>query len=259
MGLKIKVHFTFYIFLFFVVYFGGFLSLFLYFVSLSVHELTHHFVSKSGGVVSQTIYLTPYGLSINVNCDNKNNFEKFLIFFSGPFINIFISLLCVAVWWLFPITYYYLKSFAFINISLGLFNLIPIVPLDGGNIFLLFFNNKSSKRKVIKVMKICSVVFAFIFLSFFIVSLFYEVNFSCFCISFFLFSSALSSQISFNELKSFLPNKIKECKIYVVGAKVKVSEMQKYFDKSKFVQFYIINDENKIVKIMSQDDVAKLL
>lgn len=259
MGLKIKVHYTFYIFLFFVVYFGGFLSLFSYFISLIIHETIHHFVSKSSSIMSQTLYLTPCGLSINVNCNNKNKIDKFLIFFSGPFINIFVALLCVGVWWLFPITYYYLKSFAFVNISLGLFNLIPIIPLDGGNIFLLLFDSKSSKRKVIKIMKIFSIIFAIFFLSLFVVSIFFDINFSCFCISFFLFSSAISSPISFDEMQSFLPDKIKECKIYVVGTKVKLKEMKKYFDKSKFVQFYIVNDENKIVKIMSQDDVAKLL
>ena len=138
MGLKIKVHYTFYIFLFFSVYFCDFFMFFYYFISLVIHELSHHFMSRTSSKVSQTITLFPFGLALNVNDNCENKFYNFLIFFIGPFVNILIALICIALWWVFPTLYFYLKNLCLVNLSLGLFNLIPLQPLDGGNIFLLF-------------------------------------------------------------------------------------------------------------------------
>lgn len=259
MGLKIKIHYSFYLFLFFVVYFGGFFNIFYYFSSLIFHELNHYFLSKTYGVLSESMYIYPFGLSLNVNNFNKSDKEKFLIFFAGPFSNILLSLICVAIWWCFPIAYYYLKDFAFVNIMLGVFNLIPIVPLDGGNIFLLFFKSKKTRAKVVKLMQIFSIIFSIFFLVLFIVSCFFEINFSCFCISFFLFSASLNSSISYESIMDRIDKKkVKECKIYVVSIRTKLCELYKYFDSTKFVQFYLVNDDHKIVKIVSQEDILKM-
>lgn len=259
MGLKIKTHYSFYLFLFFIVYFGGFFNIFYYFISLIIHELNHYFMSRNYGVMSESMYIYPFGVSLNVNKLNKSDKEKFLIYFAGPFSNILLSLICVAVWWCFPTMYFYLKDFVFVNIVLGVFNLIPIVPLDGGNIFLLFFKTKNTRVKVIKLMRIFSIIFSIFFLILFIVSCFFETNFSCFCISFFLFSASLNSSISYDNIMDHIEEKkVKECKIYVVNIHTKLCELYKYFDSSKYVQFYLVNDDHKIVKIVSQEDILKM-
>lgn len=258
MGLKIKIHYTFYIFLFFSVYFCNFFMFLSYFLSLCIHELSHYLVSKTYKELSQTIVLYPFGMQLNVIGLTENKFQNFLIFFIGPFVNIFISLLCVAVWWVFPVMYYYLKSFCLVNLSLGLFNLIPIQPLDGGNILMLFFS-QTKKCSVLKIMKRISIIISIVFLGLFLFSFFVGVNFSLFCISFFMLSAGLGNNIGYDKLcDSVAVKKIRECKIYVVRESFKIDELRNCFDSKKFVQFYIVNSKNKIVKIVSQDDISSL-
>lgn len=258
MGLKFKIHYSFYIFLFFSVYFCSFFMFLSYFLSLFIHELSHYFMSKTYNILSQTIVLYPFGMQLNVNGDTENKFQNFLIYFVGPFINIFISLVCVAVWWVFPVMYYYLKSFCFVNLSLGLFNLIPLQPLDGGNILMLFFP-RAKKCSVLKIMKYISIILSIVFFGLFLYSIFVGVNFSLFCISFFLLSAGLGNNIGYDKLcDSVAVKKIRECKIYVVREGFKTDELRNCFDSKKFVQFYIVNSKNKIVKIISQDDISSL-
>lgn len=255
MGLKIKVHYTFYIFLFFSVYFCDFFMFYYYFISLVIHELSHHFMSRTTSKLSQTITLFPFGLALNVNENCENKFYNFLIFFIGPFVNILIALICIALWWVFPTLYFYLKNLCLVNLSLGLFNLIPLQPLDGGNIFLLFFKGQK-KYKIIKIMKRISLFLACVFLIIFLYSIFTCVNFSFFCISFFLMCAGISSPMDYNKFcESMSLKDIKECKIYVVKVGTNFNDLKKYFDRKKYVQFYFVNDKNKIVKIISQDDV----
>ena len=259
MGLKIKVHYSFYIFLFFVVYFCNFLMFFNYFLALFLHELSHYFISKTSNKMSETMYIYPYGLCLSVKNTSKNLSKNFLIFFIGPFVNILLALICVSVWWLFPLTFYYLKNFVFVNLMLGLFNLIPLVPLDGGNILLLFIKDKYSKRKVIKIMKIISLGFAILFLMLFVYSIFTAVNFTFFCIAFFFISVCISKPLDYNEVSKIACEKVRDVVIYSVDVKTNIVDLKKYFDKTKFVQFYFLNDKKKIVKILSQDDLEKML
>jgi len=259
MGLKIKVHYTFYIFLFFVIYFCNFFTFFNYFIALFIHELSHHLLSRSKGKLSETITIYPFGFMLGVKNNTESDLKKFLIYFIGPFVNILIGLICIAIWWYFPVSFYYLKDFVFVNFMLGFFNLIPIQPLDGGNIFLLFFKNRKVKEKVSKGMKKVAIILSAVFLILFVISIFYSINFSCFCISFFLFSAGLSNPITYDDITKFLPTDVKECRVYAVSSKTKIDDLKKLFDPTKFVQFYILNDKNKIIKILSQEDVSKLL
>ena len=178
MATKIKFHFTFFIFLFFVIYFNSFLLFFAYFISLFIHEYSHYLMSKRYGILSQTLNIYPFGMNINVNINCKNKADKFLIFLIGPLSNILMLLITISLWWCFPISYFYTLDFAIANFALGFFNLIPIYPLDGGNMILSVFNSVESKLKILKIMKIISIVVGGIFLFLFIpLSVYVKINF----------------------------------------------------------------------------------
>jgi stage IV sporulation protein FB len=75
-----------------------------------------------------------------------------------------------------------------------IFNLIPLYPLDGGRILVSLFSMKNNnKYKIMKIMKIASLVLGIIFLILFIVSLFYFVNYNLLIIGCFLILNHISS------------------------------------------------------------------
>lgn len=259
METRLKIHYSFYIFLFFTIYFNGFYLFFSYFISLFIHEYSHYLLSKKHIQNTKNLIIYPSGMCLHVNNMSSNNIINFLIYLIGPLSNIILLLITMSLWWLFPVLFFYTREFVFANFILGFFNLIPIYPLDGGNMIFQLINSTKVKLKIINVMKIFSIISAIVFLILFIMSCFYTPNFSCFTISFFMFSSLFSyKNIIYDEIKNKFNNKVKEHKAYIINYNTTYEDIKKCFDNNSFVQFYLVNDSNKIVKIFSQEDVEKI-
>ena len=116
----------------------GILMLFAFF-----HELGHLFTGMILGFKPRTLTINSVGLSIgfDINADDYNEkikkgnllaYKKLLIALGGPIVNFFI----VILFMLFDLKFFGIKREVVIysNILIGLFNLIPIYPLDGGRI-----------------------------------------------------------------------------------------------------------------------------
>jgi len=113
----------------------------LFFVSVLVHELSHALVANRSGQVVRRITLFIFGGMAHLSREPKNARTELMIAAVGPLT----SLLLGAVFWgisvgthtvrigrLWVAMFEYL---AFINGALGVFNLLPGFPLDGGRIF----------------------------------------------------------------------------------------------------------------------------
>lgn len=103
--------------------------IFLFFIL--VHELSHLIVGILIGGKPQKMTISVFGVSIEFYSYGKNKtFSKLIFFFIGPLINILIGLVC----------YKYMEDsnekllIIYTNFALGIFNLLPILPLDGGKI-----------------------------------------------------------------------------------------------------------------------------
>lgn len=105
-----------------------------YMLALTFHELAHLFVATRLGYSLKLIKLDMFGLSIELNekIDDKDSFR---INIAGPVFNLILCVVCMALYWLVPISYFYLNTFCFCNLILAIFNLLPVYPLDGGKIF----------------------------------------------------------------------------------------------------------------------------
>ncbi|GBF82074.1 site-2 protease family protein [Aphanothece sacrum] len=115
----------------------GFITALLLFASVVAHELGHSFVAISQGIEVKSITLFLFGGLASLEKESKTPLEAFLVAIAGPGVSLLIFALLTVI----------LSNFAFslpatailsllasINLILGLFNLIPGLPLDGGNI-----------------------------------------------------------------------------------------------------------------------------
>lgn len=116
----------------------GVVSALLLFVSVLLHELSHSYVAMSRGMKVDSIVLFIFGGVSNVKGDARAPEDEFLMAIAGPVT----SLLLAAAFWATlqvigpsggPVqaTLGYLAG---INLLLGLFNLLPGFPLDGGRV-----------------------------------------------------------------------------------------------------------------------------
>ncbi len=131
---KIKVGTSVIILLVLCLFFHNFLVLMNYFLALFLHEMGHLIVATRRGYVLRQFRIDLFGMAIDIDSDIDSK-DCFVVNVAGPVINLLFAGICVIMYYVLPITYQYLHIFCVANISLAIFNLLPIYPLDGGKIF----------------------------------------------------------------------------------------------------------------------------
>ena len=108
-----------------------------------LHEMGHMITGMILGFKPVKLEITPFGLSIGFEGNVENNskkigktniitLKKIIIALNGPLTN----LLVVTIFCIFPIELFDFQreTVIYANILIGIFNLLPIYPLDGGRI-----------------------------------------------------------------------------------------------------------------------------
>ncbi|MBD2186072.1 site-2 protease family protein [Planktothrix sp. FACHB-1355] len=109
----------------------------LLFASVLAHELGHSFVAISQGIEVKSINLFLFGGLAQLEKESKTPAEAFWIAIAGPIVSLLLfgifTAIGVGTHISGPVAAI-LGLLASINLALALFNLIPGLPLDGGNI-----------------------------------------------------------------------------------------------------------------------------
>ncbi|MGQ9871341.1 site-2 protease family protein [Leptodesmis sp.] len=115
----------------------GLITALLLFASVLAHELGHSLVALRQGVGVKSITLFLFGGLASLEKESKTPAEAFWVAIAGPLVSLFlfgaITALTAVTHGAGPLAAI-LGTVAYINLVLALFNLIPGLPLDGGNI-----------------------------------------------------------------------------------------------------------------------------
>jgi Zn-dependent protease len=110
----------------------------LFFLSVLLHELGHSLVALHYKLPVKSITLYIFGGISEITSDPKGPMQEFVVAFVGPFTSLVLAAIFYVLELIFkdvaPI-YAMAKYLAFINAILGVFNMIPGFPLDGGRVF----------------------------------------------------------------------------------------------------------------------------
>ncbi len=136
----------------------GFFGAFFLFLSVLVHELTHSYIAKKEGIEVKEITLFIFGGVSQLTKEPDDSKKELKIAIGGPLSSLVLALI---FWILFKATLPsprlilftgLLGYLAFINLSLGLFNLIPGFPLDGGRVLrALYWRKTGSLKKATRI------------------------------------------------------------------------------------------------------------
>ncbi len=105
------------------------------FLSLLAHELAHSLVARAHGIRVNSITLFIFGGMAAIEREVPNPLGAFWVAVAGPLLNLSLfAILSLALAWATPETLMSstLTNLAAINLTLALFNLLPGLPLDGG-------------------------------------------------------------------------------------------------------------------------------
>ena len=177
-------------------------------------------------------------------------------------VNFILSIFSIALWWIFPSSYMITKEFVFDSFMLGLFNLLPCYPLDGGRIFVGILSKNNSRKRAIKITMIINIFVASILFVLFIVSCFYIFNPSlCFCGIFMILGLFESSQEGRYQPAILYKKKTKNFSkpfFYVVSGEVTIGQAVKKIEVNRFTIF-IVNLSNGNTKTIDEVKLKLLL
>jgi Zn-dependent protease/CBS domain-containing protein len=109
----------------------------LLFASVLIHELAHSFVAKARGLEARSITLFIFGGVSSLSGETKRPSTEFVVAIVGPLTSLVLSGIAYLVAVAAPrgsAVEAIASYLALINMLLGLFNLIPGFPLDGGRV-----------------------------------------------------------------------------------------------------------------------------
>ena len=110
----------------------------LFFLSVLVHELSHSLVALAKGIPVRGITLFIFGGVSQLAQEAQRPLTEFLVSVVGPVTSLALAVILGLSWYLFGEYSSYLSAVLFtlfaINLSLGIFNMLPGFPLDGGRI-----------------------------------------------------------------------------------------------------------------------------
>ena len=153
MKIIFRIHYSFIILVMLLILMGYINYVICFMIILMIHECGHILMIKILKYDIEEIHIYGTGGVIKTNIDiNIPSSKYFLISIGGIFMQLMLFFL--------PL---HNKVFITINISLIIFNLLPIYPLDGYNIFLSLTEYFLPYRYIIKISYLISLIFLFIF------------------------------------------------------------------------------------------------
>jgi len=121
---------------------AGLITSILFFASVLVHELMHSIVSQRQGIPVQSITLFIFGGVSQITSEPKQPGDEFRMAIVGPLSSLVIGGILLGVYYQWRSVDTFAVQFitaiaywlGYINLLLGIFNLIPGFPLDGGRV-----------------------------------------------------------------------------------------------------------------------------
>lgn len=228
--------------------------LFNYMLALFLHEMAHLIVASKRGYNLKQFKLDMFGMSIELD-EEISSKDCFAINIAGPMLNLGLCVLCMAMYWIFPLSYIYLNVFCFANLALALFNLLPLYPLDGGKIFKGMISNDKLYYRLDVAFRI---VFSLVFFVLFIISIFDAINYFYLLMAVFFATSFQRRIPTFSIFKHTRDKHFQKVVIVKVSIEDNLYSLIKLIKRKYYTIFYcnqidgLYLDEDKIIYLATK-------
>lgn len=262
--IKISKYFIPYVvFLIFIGYKG---KLIYTFIIVFFHEMVHYLFARYYKFSGFDIEFIAIGTVIKLkNLDEALPREDLIISVSGPAANLIFSAVFYFVYKNFQSNISYMLFS--INLAIGLFNLIPAFPLDGGRILRSVLNLKVTYKKANRIMIIISLIVGMLFMLMYIL-LFLNgySNFSIGIIGIFVVVTSLreNERIAYIIMGDIIKKRYKFIKRgYIENRTLSIYYKQDLltamglFDKNKYNIFMVLDDEMNLIETIYEEEIIK--
>ncbi len=275
--IKVFVHWTFSILLVYVLFSGisagqtagdigwHFLFILSIFACILLHEFGHAFVGSRYGYKTKDIILLPIGGVARFEKLPESPKQEFLISIAGPIVNFIIAFILYFVtrttsenileldFTTINPQNFLILLFVF-NLLLGLFNLIPAFPMDGGRIFRAILSNFIPRAKATEIAAIVGSILAFLLI---IIGIFYNPFLVLIGVFIIFSASTESSIVSVMEvLNDHTAGDLVMHKFDVLDENLTVSEASESILDGPSISFAVLSKEQDIIGTITRDQIV---
>jgi len=137
LGIRIRIHLLFWAVIGLSVMTGHFLEVLTLFIIVLIHELGHVAMARELGWTVTEVQLLPFGgVATMEDAYATDPLDEIVVALAGPFLNLVMMAFSYLCWYSGVWTEEWARFFLVSNVTIALFNLLPIWPLDGGRIVL---------------------------------------------------------------------------------------------------------------------------
>lgn len=243
-------------------------TIFISFLWIIIHEFAHILVAYRFGCKFNSFNITILGAKAELlDIDELSEKKKLYLYLAGPGFNLFMAVILYFFYGYFQDEF--ILNSIFINIYLGVFNLLPAYPLDGSRVCEILL----SRKFLFKESKMITETFSFIisgilFLTFNILLILHKVNISLFLTAILMaYTTFIEKERTMYIIMGDMIKKVRKLKkhdyienksisIYYKRGLVNVLTL---VDKNKFNTFYVLDDEMILLGIIHEDELIKAL
>lgn len=265
-GITFSIHFLFFPIMISLYIMGYIEEMLILLAIIMIHELSHGLMAMFLGIKIQEIQILPFGGVVKL--DNTLSFtigEEIFISAAGPISNMVLS---ATVFFLQEHFGWESSGFHFIifsSLAIGIFNLIPVLPLDGGRIFRSALSYLLGYKKATNVVTIISKLFAILLiaLNIYLFSL-GSYNFTFILVGIFIYyQSRRENEIAiYSTMKDIAAKKENLNKSgsmisqhMTVLPETTLGEIFKQFTSKKFHIIYVLDEEYALKGIITEDEI----
>lgn len=249
---------------------GHFLELITLFGTVIIHELGHVWAAREVGWSIREIRLLPFGGVAEVEQQgNSTPAEEIFVALAGPLQHIWMIFLSIGLetigWWSVEWSSYFIQA----NIFIGLFNLMPILPLDGGKVMQALLSFIFPYYRTLLVCTIFSILLSCLIFFYAALPFFYGLNMNLLIVSLFLFfSNWYEYRLMTYRFMRFLTNRLhgdRDAKHsprlfepLFVPEHTRMHDIVRMFHKGKTHHVFVIDHRDRVKATLSEQELLDI-
>ncbi|MBS5824718.1 MAG: M50 family metallopeptidase, partial [Clostridium argentinense] len=252
-------------YLLFLVVIGLNYKILLGFIIVIIHEMIHYVTARILGYSGFCVEILPIGAALKLkDLDEASPKEDIIISLSGPIGNFVIAFISYIIYKYINNNEYILLFLQY-NMAIGLFNLFPAFPLDGGRVLRDILSTKFLYKKANEIALRISIILGYILLIIYFIALLYgisNINLALIAIFILVISKKEKERIVYVIMGYIIKKREKlikrgyiENKSISVHYKRTLLQLLDLVDKNKYNIFTVLDDDMDVIEVVYEEEI----
>jgi stage IV sporulation protein FB len=239
------------------------------FFSIMLHEAGHIAATVCCGKRVYALSILPAGLNASIEENRLTGLQKIFVYTSGPLVNILLAAAGLLLK-----TYCLAKAdnilfFIWANIYLAIFNIMPVLPLDGGKILIEVITGRAGLFAAYRYLKAAAVVLFTVFIALGLLQFLLSMhNISLLMAGLYLYPCLKPerSEAALMNVKNIIYRRSRLLKKGVYAARdlvvmksLHLGEVIKNMDFDRFHMIYVLDEDMRLMRLFTEQEIIEAM